>query len=122
MTYESKLKEFYSGFGLTAFPSTAVPDDAVLPYLVYEVPYGGMDSPVSGTVNLYYHTESEGIPNAKAEEIRKAIGSGVSLRFDDGVVYIFKGSPEQLNLSYQDEPSTKLRQLNITYSICRKEL
>lgn len=122
MTYEAVLNDFYSNFGLPAYPSTAVPDETPLPYIVYEVPYGGIDNPVGGTVNMYFHTYSESIPNRKADEIKKAIGSGLTLKFDDGIVCLFKGSPEQNNLSFQNEPETKLRQLNVTYSIIRKEL
>lgn len=122
MTYESRLKEFYNGFGIPAYPVTSVPDDAALPYLTYEVPYGNLDENVGGTVNIYYHTDSEGIPNSKATQIKKSIGSGHSLRFDDGVVILYKGSPEQINMNFQDDNTTKLRVLNIEYQIIRKEL
>lgn len=124
MTYEAKLKEFYNSFGIPAYPSTAVPDEkeVSLPYIVYEVPYGNFEDIVSGTVNIYYHTTLESIPNKKAEEIKKAIGSGITLKYDDGIVTLYKGTPEQVNLSYQDEPETKLRSLNVTYQIVRKEL
>ena len=37
MTKEAVLKQFFSGFGIAAYPSTAVPNDVVFPYLTYEV-------------------------------------------------------------------------------------
>ena len=40
MTAESALHKFWSGFGIKAYPTTAVPDDAVFPWLTYEVQTG----------------------------------------------------------------------------------
>lgn len=121
MTYEARLKEFYSQFGLDAYPVSAVPDKAALPYITYEVAYGNYEN-VAATVNVYYHTESESVPNRKAQEIKDAIGSGITLSFDEGIVTIYKGTPEQINTSFQDEPDTKLRTLNVIYAICRNKL
>lgn len=37
MAKEAALKKFFSGFGITAYPSTAVPENVEFPYLTYEV-------------------------------------------------------------------------------------
>lgn len=115
MTKYEAIYKFFSGFGLKAFPSTAVPEKEKLPYLTYEAPTGSWgDSEASCTVKLWYHTSSEAIPNNKAEEIGKAIGlGGVVLKCDDGAIWIKKGSPWSVPLTDPADTSNKLRQLNV---------
>ena len=74
MTKGQALQEWFSQF-LTAYSTSSVPDDAVFPWLTYELITGAWDSGEIGlTVNLWYYTEKEAEPNAKAQEISDAIG------------------------------------------------
>lgn len=122
MTLEASFYSFWSGFGIDAYPSTNVPDKVKFPYLVYENVYAEAFESASGTVNIYYHTDSEKEPNAKALEIRKAIGSGRQIPYDNGMILIHKGSPEQLNLVNANDNAIKQRQLIVTYSNYAKEI
>lgn len=113
MTIGEALQDFFSGFSLPAYPSTAVPDDAVMPYLTYTVSVSSFQSSDSLlTVNLWYRNESEAIPNAKAEEIRKEIEQGGVLPLDRGFIWLKPGSPFWYT-SPDEDNSIKRRILNI---------
>lgn len=116
MTKSQALFEFFNSFGLKAYPTTAVPDDAVFPWITYENNIGNAgDAQISCAVNLYYYTDSEADPNAKAEEIAQAIGRGGKLiRYDDGSIWIKRGSPWCLALPDQNDSTIKRRSINIT--------
>lgn len=116
MTKEQALFEFWSSFDVTAYPSTNVPIDVTFPYIVYEVATSSfMEGEVNTAVSIWYKTESEKIPNEKANEISEAIGrSGVCIQTDDGYIWFKKGSPFCQNLADADDNTVKLRQLNIT--------
>ena len=115
MTKTQALLEFFNSFGVDAYPNTAVPDKAKLPYMSYEVKTGSFGNlPVPIGVSLFYHTDSESVPNAKAEEIGKRLGDGgATVRCDDGLLWIKKGDPFCLNQNVQDDNSTKLRFMNM---------
>lgn len=121
MTKDRALHAFFSGFGLDAYPSTSVVNeegeaDVVFPYLTYTPifdAWGG--EPVSLTVNLWYHTESEAIPNAKAEELSRAIGrGGINVLCDGGYIKLTRGSPWCQSLTDEISRNIKRRYINIT--------
>lgn len=116
MTATEALYKFFSGFGLPAYPDTAVPQDTVMPYLTYSVSVGGWgDMPVSLTCKLWYHTEREAEPNAKADEIGRAIGrGGTQLPCERGTVWLLRGEPWCINATHESDQSIKLRTLNIS--------
>ncbi len=117
MTKEAVLKQFFSGFGISAYPSTAVPDDVQFPYLTYDVITSAFqEEPVSLTVNLWYFTTQEGVPNAKARELSEAIGRGGKLLPCDGNGYIWlkRGSPWCQSLTDETSPNIKRRYINVT--------
>lgn len=115
MTKTQALFKFFNSFDINAYPNTAVPDDVIFPYMTYEVKTGAFDSgPVAIGLSIWYHTDSESIPNAKVEEISKAIGlGGKSVRCDDGIIWIKKGDPFCINQNTQNDNSTKLRFINL---------
>lgn len=115
MTRAAALQAWFSQF-LTAYPASNVPQDSVFPWLTYELITGAWDSGEIGlTVNLWYHTESESVPNAKAQEIADTIGiGGCIVPYDGGAMWIKRGSPWCQNLIQDDDPQIKRRYLNIT--------
>lgn len=116
MTETAALLNFFSGFGLDAYPNTAVPDNTLLPYLTYEVERSSLGKgEVYITVQLWYKTDSEAVPNAKVDEIAKAIGRGGNIiDCDSGAIWIKKGSPWCINANAENDNTIKLRQLNVT--------
>lgn len=120
-TKTAALYQFFNQF-ITAYPFTSVPqnekgqEDVIFPYATYEVVTDNFDGgEVSITLNLWYYTTSEAIPDAKAQEISEAIGSGgVVLPCDKGYIWIKRGNPWCQNLSDDAAPGIKRRYINIT--------
>lgn len=121
VTKDKALYAFFSGFGIPAYPDTAVLNedgerDVVLPYLTYTPifdAWGG--EPASLTVNLWYLTEREDVPNAKAQELSDAIGyGGVRLPCDEGIIWLKRGSPWCQNLADETDSAIKRRYINVT--------
>lgn len=115
MTKAAALYDFFSSFGITAYASTNVPDDVIFPYLTYTPVLGSFgDTSAAITVNLWYYTDSEAIPNAKAEEISKRLGlGGERLACDDGVIWLTRGAPWCQSLTDETSKSIKRRYINI---------
>lgn len=116
MTKGQALYRFFSGFGMEAYASTSVPDDVVFPYLTYEYATGAFDEGEVGlTVNMWFYTTSEAIPNAKAQELSAAIGSGGKvLPCDGGFIWLKRGTPFSQSLGDDTAPGIKRRYINVT--------
>lgn len=116
MTKAAALHQFFSSFGMTAYTSTSVPEDAIFPYLTYDfITSAFEEGEVSLTVNLWFYTESEAVPNAKAEELSAAIGfSGKVIPCDGGYIWLKRGSPWCQSLSDETSPTIKRRYINVT--------
>lgn len=116
MTKEAALKAFFGGFGIPAYPDTAVPENVQFPYITYTTQtdaWGG--SPVSLTVNIWYYTESESAPNAKARELSEAIGiGGKVLSCDGGYIWLLRGSPWCQEIKDDRDRALKGRYINVT--------
>lgn len=116
MTKAAALQKFFSSFGIPAYVSTSVSDDAKPPYLTYTYVSTAFDNePVSLTVNLWYRTTSEAIPNAKAQELSNAIGrGGVNVYCDGGYIKLLRGTPFSQSVSDPTDSAIKRRYINIT--------
>lgn len=116
MTKAAALQSFFSGFGIPAYPSSSVPEDAVFPWLTYDLAVDAWESGEVGlTVNLWYYTASEKVPNDKALEISRAIGiGGRVLPCDDGYVWIKRGSPWCQSLQDDTDKNIKRRYINVS--------
>ena len=116
MTKEQALYQFFNRFDITGYRNTSVPDDVIFPYLTFDVPISSFEEdPVSITLNLYYYTDSEADPDAKAEEIRNAIGMGGKLLYcDGGAIWLKWGSPWCQSLVDDTNANIKRRYINIT--------
>ena len=116
MTKEQALYQFFNSFDITGYRTTSVPDDVIFPYLTFDVPISSFEEdPVSITLNLYYYTDSEAEPDAKAEAIRNAIGMGGKLlKCDGGAIWLKWGSPWCQSLVDETNRNIKRRYINIT--------
>ena len=115
MTKGAALYEFFNQF-MTFYTTASVPDDAVFPYGTYELITDTWESGEIGlTVNLWFYTESEAIPNAKADQISITIGSGGKiLPCDGGYIWIKRGTPWCQSLPDDTAPGIKRRYINVT--------
>lgn len=116
MTKEAALKAFFESFGIPAYPSSAVPDDVIFPYLTYDMVTDAWESgPVGITVNLWYYTTQESPPNAKARELSQRIGiGGAIIKCDEGYIWLKRGSPWCQSLQDEADKNIKRRYLNIS--------
>lgn len=116
MTKAAALHQFFSSFGMSAYAAASVPEDAVFPYLTYELITSAWEGGEVGlTVNLWFYTESEAIPNAKAQELSKSIGlGGRVIPCDGGYIWLKRGSPWCQSLRDEASPTIKRRYLNVT--------
>lgn len=118
MTKEAALHSFFNSFGIPGYPMTAVPEDAVFPWLTYEPIFDVWNEETGGvsiTVNLWYYTTDEAPPNAKAREISTAIGiGGKIIPCDGGYIWIGRGSPWCQTLKDETDSNIKRRYINIT--------
>lgn len=116
MTPEAALYAFMAGFGIPAYASSSVPDQAEFPYITYDLVLGEWEQgEVNMPVNVWYRTDSEALPNAKVREISQAIGmGGVTLPCDGGMLWVKKGSPwaQAVTVEGEDE-KVKRRYVNI---------
>lgn len=116
MTPEAAIYQFLSGFGIPAYTSTSVPDDAAYPYLTYDLVIGGEwnSGEVSMPVNVWYRTESEAAPNSKVRQMGAALhGGGVQVPCDGGVLWIKKGSPWAQAVREEGDNMVKRRYVNL---------
>lgn len=115
MTKAQALQQWLSGF-LPAYATSNVPKDAVFPWLTYELATGSWESGEIGLViNLWFYTESEAIPNAKAQEIADAIGmGGCMVAYDGGAMWVKRGTPWCQNVADDTDRNIKRRYLNIS--------
>lgn len=116
MTPEAAIYQFMAGFGIPAYAATATPDDAVMPYITYDLVMGGWElGEVNIPVNVWYRTTGEAEPNAKVREIARELGiGGVTLPCDGGFVWLKKGSPwaQVMRVEGEDE-NVKRRYVNV---------
>jgi len=84
------LKKFFGGFGIPAYISDNLPDNVKMPYITYDLvepeplAYGYMNA------SVWYKSESALELIEKVDEIKAAIGEGVSLPTESGAVYLFR--------------------------------
>ena len=113
-TIGQALNDFFSSFGLPAYPTDAVPDDVKYPWITYEYKTGSYGDEVSIAATIWYHTESEATPNAKAKEIGDRIGlGGIMLEAEGGAIWLKKDAPWCQSLTDENDRAAKGRQLLI---------
>ena len=115
MTKGEAIYSFFSSL-MTAYAATEVPEAVTFPYLTYELTTGAWgDGESNITVNMWFNTDSEAVPNAKAEELAAAIGyGGKMLKYTGGALWLKRGSPWCQSLSDTENKNIKRRYINIT--------
>ena len=116
MTKNKALFAWFNGGDIPFYRASSVPDDVVMPYGTYEYVESAFDAGEVGlTVNLFFRTESEAIPDEAAQDLSKRIGySGVLIPCEEGYIWLKRGSPFCQSLTYENDPAIKRRYINIT--------
>lgn len=120
MTKEAALHNFFNQF-LPAYPENAVLTENDMPYLTYSGPIDNwIAGEVSWTINLWYRTESEAIPNSKSRQIGIAIDDMERpIVCDDGYVWVKRGHPFSQPIN-DTAPGIKRRYINVTVEYLTK--
>ena len=115
MTKAAAMYQFWSSFGLTAYEENTVPDDAVFPYITYQIVTDSFDREVQSTASLWYRSESWTAINAKTEEISQKISRGGKIiPRDGGAIWLKRGQPFAQNMGDESDDLIKRKYLNIT--------
>lgn len=84
------LKRFFSSFGIPAYLSGNIPDNVQMPYITFDLvepePLG------TGLLNasVWYRDTGTDAICAKVDQIKAAIGNGVDLPTESGVIHLFR--------------------------------
>lgn len=103
MNKEQTLHKFWSSFGIKAYDENTVDNDATLPYITYEMRTDSFGHALSLSASLWYRDSSWLAITAKEHEIYERIGRGGEIiDYDDGALWIHRGSPWATRM---DEPT-----------------
>ena len=96
------LYEFFSSFGIPAYVVGCVPDDAALPYITYQLREPDWREPTQLYCEVWYRSTSLVQINAKTDQIRAAIGEGISIKTASGAVYLSDFTAEPMYMEGDD--------------------
>ena len=115
MTKSKALFAWFNEF-MPFHRASSVPDNVEFPYGTYEYIESAFDGGEVGmTVNLWFYTTSEAVPDAKAQEFSALIGyGGVTIPCDGGCIWLKRGSPFCQSLTYETDSNIKRRYINLT--------
>lgn len=120
MTNTAKaLYTFFSGFGLPAYVIGSVPDETPdgrpvqPPYITYQLREPDWRMQIQLYAELWYRSTSMVPINAKTDEIRAAVGEGVSIPTEGGAVYLSEFAAEPLYMEGDDT----LKRMYMTFTI-----
>ena len=120
MTKAGAMYDFFSSFGLTAYEESSVPTDEdggppSFPYLTYELITDSFGSVIPITFSIWYKTTSWKEPNAKEEEISKAIGrAGIFVPCDGGAIHFNRETPWAQRMGDDSDKSIKRISMNLS--------
>lgn len=108
------LHEFWSGFGLKAYDENSVPDNTALPYLTYEASKDSFGNTFAQTANLWYRSSSWAEITEKEQEIADFITrGGRMIAYDEGAIWIRRGSPWAQRMAEPDDEMIRRVVLNV---------
>ena len=115
MTKAAAMYQFWNSFGLTAYEENTVPDNAVFPYITYQLVTDSFDREIQLSASIWYRSESWTAINAKTEEISQKISRGGKIiSCDGGAIWMKRGQPFAQNMGDESDDLIKRKYLNIT--------
>ena len=112
--------EFWSSFDLPAFnEQTSIDEDEEqFPHLTYEATGGELDQMTQVQASLWYKSDSWEAISLKADEIETAIGTGLTIPVDNGVMWVHKSNTtpfaQPVDSGYT---SSQVKRINLTVEI-----
>ena len=115
MTKAAAIYQFWNSFGLTAYEENTVPDNAIFPYITYQLVTDSFEREIPLTASLWYRSESWTGINAKTEEISQTISRGGKIiSCDGGAIWLKRGQPFAQSMGDESDDLIKRKYLNIT--------
>lgn len=115
MDKQQAIDTFWNSFGIPAYDENSVPDDAVMPYITYNVISDSLDSVVNLYANLWYSSMSWKDISLKSEEIAERIVkmNPPSIAIDNGRLYLAKGKPFAQRMSEPEDDKIRRIYINV---------
>ena len=111
MNNAQAIHSFWSSFGWSAYDENTVPDDAIMPYITYEVATANIGKPVILNASLWDRSTSWRSVEQIRQQIAERLGyGGITVRFDDGMIFLTQGTPFAQRLSCEDDT---VRRINL---------
>lgn len=112
------LQSLFSSFGIPAFvkgnvpeelynPETGQSEPVEMPYITYELREPSPGENCSEAVMVWYRGTSYDPITRKVDEIREAIGRGVSIKVPGGAIHIWPEDDNYVQFVEQEDPSIK---------------
>ena len=97
------IHSFWSSFELPAYEENTVPEDAVMPYITYNVSEGEIDNYVGLYGSVWYYGTSWEQAEAKAKRIKLYVVRMNPIKIDEGYLHISLGTPASQHLQDEDD-------------------
>ena len=108
------LQTFFSGFGVPAYAVGAVPNEAELPYIAYQLAVPAFMSGQPFYAEVFARKSISLIElNALVDQIETAIGEGVSIPTGSGAVWIYRGDNFRQDRQFNADPYYRCAYLNL---------
>lgn len=108
------LYNFWSSFDLPAYDEQTIPDGAQMPYITYETATSDLFTQVALTASIWYRSNSWAAIAQKKEQINDELGlGGKTVPFEDGVLWIKRGTPFAQRVAEPNDDSVRRYFLNI---------
>lgn len=111
------LYDFWSSFGIRAFPEDQLPDDLnsepiELPYITYQIAKPDWRAQASTYAKVYFHDTSYEDITQTIDNIESRIGEGVMLPTDGGFLLLFKDN-NFCQMTPTGDPAVKMAYLSL---------
>lgn len=88
------LTDFFGSFGIPAYSENTVPDNAELPYITYPLREPEWNTKTTFWAIVYFRSQDSNLYGlAKADEIVAAIGNGIRLPVEGGIIVLWPETP-----------------------------
>lgn len=113
------LYDFWAGFGLPAYTTMTVPDDAALPYITYSLVESEPLQSATHYAQVFYRATDNAALTDKVDEIKAAIGDGCRLPCEGGLVALRPASP-YVQVMADEKPERRYAYINLQINCYHK--
>jgi len=104
MNKSQALYNFWSSFNIDAYDENTVPENASLPRITYDVAEGDFDYNTAMNASIWDRSTSWATVEQLKDRISERLkNGGCQIRYDDGIIWIKKGSPFAQRMGDSDD-------------------